>query len=67
MRAFEKFKKRKDKCRKVRFRNRFEAKKRARDLNMRAYPCNKCNGWHLTSQVFDDRNLGGQIGKSEHS
>ncbi len=42
---------RKKKCRKVRFDDEFEAKRRARELGFRAYTCSLCGGWHLTSQT----------------
>lgn len=48
--VFEKFRK-KTKCKKARFRSARDANKRAKRLNMRAYPCPACRGWHLTSQL----------------
>lgn len=53
---FEKFKSKK-RCNKDRFENEFDCKKRANQLGMRAYPCPHCNGWHLTSRVFDKGRL----------
>lgn len=47
--GFEKFKHKK-KCGKRRFRNEFEARRHAQLYGLRAYPCQICNGWHLTSQ-----------------
>jgi hypothetical protein len=44
--------KRKNQCRKHRFRNIFEARRQADKHGMRAYPCNLCGGYHLTSQIF---------------
>lgn len=46
---FEKFKEKKD-CGKDRFRNEFDANKKAKTYGLRAYHCYLCNGWHLTSQ-----------------
>lgn len=46
---FEKFR-RKQQCRKDRFKTWYDANKHGRRLGMRAYPCKRCNGFHLTSK-----------------
>lgn len=43
------------KCgRKARFREEAVAVRRARELGLRAYPCQRCSGWHLTSMAYRD-------------
>lgn len=34
---------------KTRFRTEFDAKKKGKEIGLRAYPCRFCKGWHLTS------------------
>lgn len=49
MNNFEPIKSKK-KCRKVRFRDEYGAKKRGRQIGLRAYYCKGCDGFHLTSE-----------------
>lgn len=40
---------------KVRFREEWEARKKAKKYGKRAYECRYCNGWHLTSSLQGEK------------